>query len=503
LARQPPSFSGSWLGRRCGGWRGSRRAHAGPLSRGPPGGAARRRGRAGPGTGADRPPGSRRRRGRHPAGGADRRTAAPRSNAAIVTRRRKVWRIEVHKQETTRALEHAAARPDVEPDVAPHGIDLGLDYHARTIDRRLDIDRGGPSLGSRDGNEPNTHPQTRRTYLFRGVIVHDCGRRMNGNHRHHSTYYMCHPKANNRGLPDKYARHAKAAYIREDLILDAVSAFYTDRVFGRHRRELLAAEVASTDNRETRQRDAQREQLQRTLADLARRQNNVMRQAQDSDPDDPFTKGLRQTYNDLEAERQAAPRRRCRTRRRRASRPRPTQHSRRRTQRRPALPALAPRPGARTPPPGAVRDLQPHHPTPAQQRRRDHHHPAPRRGATPHRPHGRKDHHDHRTRTARSTGPALLCGCCRCTFSISTRILLACSVTWKRPSGRSAELSVAMRKWLCARAAVQADPGHAARLPLQQPEGLGQGGRGAGRSPVDVEHVVDDAGGHRRRLLIG
>jgi hypothetical protein len=31
-----------------------------------------------------------------------------------------------------------------------------------------------------------------------------------------------------------------------------------------------------------------------------------MRQAQDGDPDDPFTKGLRQTYNDLEAERQAA-----------------------------------------------------------------------------------------------------------------------------------------------------------------------------------------------------
>jgi hypothetical protein len=160
--------------------------------------------------------------------------------------------------------------------------------------------------GSRDGNALNTHPQTRRTYVFRSMIIHDCGRRMQGNHRHKSAYYMCHPKGNNRGRPDKYARHPKAAYIREDLILDAVSAFYTDRVFGPQRRELLAAEVAGTEDRETRQRDADRERLQRALADLARRQNNVLRQAQDGDPDDPFTHGLRRTYNDLEAERRSA-----------------------------------------------------------------------------------------------------------------------------------------------------------------------------------------------------
>jgi DNA gyrase/topoisomerase IV subunit A len=59
----------------------------------------------------------------------------------------KVWRIEVHEQETARALEQAAAQPDLEPDVAAPGVDLELDYHARTMDRGLDIDRGGPSLG--------------------------------------------------------------------------------------------------------------------------------------------------------------------------------------------------------------------------------------------------------------------------------------------------------------------------------------------------------------------
>jgi DNA invertase Pin-like site-specific DNA recombinase len=163
--------------------------------------------------------------------------------------------------------------------------------------------RRAAKRGSRDGNQPNTHPKTRRSYLLRGMVLHSCGRRMYGNHRHNSGYYMCHPMSNNRGRPDKYAGHEKAAYIREDQILGAVSAFYADRVFGPHRRDLLAADLATVDDRETRQRDTDRDRHQRALADLTRRQHNVMRQAQDGDPDDPFTQGLRHTYNDLETQR--------------------------------------------------------------------------------------------------------------------------------------------------------------------------------------------------------
>lgn len=153
--------------------------------------------------------------------------------------------------------------------------------------------RRAAKRGSRDGNSLNTHPSTRRTYVLRSMVVHDCGRRMYGNHRHNSTYYMCHPASNNRGRPDKHAGHEKAAYTREDAVLDAVSAFYADRVFGPHRRDLLKADLATVDDRETRLREAERERLQRTLADLTRRQHNVMRQAQDCDPDDPFAQGLR------------------------------------------------------------------------------------------------------------------------------------------------------------------------------------------------------------------
>lgn len=65
-------------------------------------------------------------------------------------------------------------------------------------------------------------------------------------------------------------------------------------------------QLAKTDDRASRKRQAERERLQRLLADVARRQETVLRQVQDGDPDDPFARGLRGTYNDLEAQKTAA-----------------------------------------------------------------------------------------------------------------------------------------------------------------------------------------------------
>ncbi|GAB2954170.1 hypothetical protein GCM10023080_011220 [Streptomyces pseudoechinosporeus] len=159
--------------------------------------------------------------------------------------------------------------------------------------------------GSRDGHASNAHPQTRRTYVLRGMLLHACNRRMFGKHRDGITYYSCQPQANNRGRPDAYAGHPKTVYLREDAILEAISAFLSNRVFGPERRELLAAELASVDDRAARQRQTERDRLQRTLDGLSHRQENILRQAETGDPGDPFTKGLRESYNRLEAEREA------------------------------------------------------------------------------------------------------------------------------------------------------------------------------------------------------
>ncbi|WP_322769137.1 recombinase family protein, partial [Frankia sp. Cr1] len=162
--------------------------------------------------------------------------------------------------------------------------------------------------GSREGNDLNTHPAARRTYVFRGMIFCAYGRCMIGyiSRPGAPVSYICWPKGNNRGREDKLAGHPKTVRIREDVLLNAVPDFYAERVFGRRRVALLTAELATFDDRAAQERAAARGKLQRRIEDLASKQDNILRQAQDGDPADPFTQGLRRSYNDLDSRRAAA-----------------------------------------------------------------------------------------------------------------------------------------------------------------------------------------------------
>jgi site-specific DNA recombinase len=165
--------------------------------------------------------------------------------------------------------------------------------------------RRAAKRGSRTGHDPNRHPRTVRSYLLRGMLFCSCGRRMDANHRHGSVYYRCYPRANNRGRPDRYTGHPTMVYVNEAVLLDALDAFYADRVFGPRRRDLLAADLDGLDDTAARQRERDRQRHQRALAGITRRQHNLLRQAQDAEPADPFTAGLRASYNQLEADRRA------------------------------------------------------------------------------------------------------------------------------------------------------------------------------------------------------
>ncbi|MFE5501321.1 recombinase family protein [Amycolatopsis japonica] len=160
--------------------------------------------------------------------------------------------------------------------------------------------------GSRDGDTANKHPLTVRTNLFRSRIICGCGRRMYGCVRNKASYYLCQIRNNNRGRPDKYADHQKALYVREDAILDAVTKFFADRVFGQDRRAILAADLSGVDDRATQDRQNERERLRRQLDDIAQRQKSLLTQAQQGDPNDPFTKALRGSYNELEGSKSEA-----------------------------------------------------------------------------------------------------------------------------------------------------------------------------------------------------
>ena len=158
-------------------------------------------------------------------------------------------------------------------------------------------------MGSRAGHGVSRHPAARRTYLLRGMVFCGCGRRMFGGPRGKNVYYLCWPRANNRGRPDKHTGHPATVYLREHHLLAVIGDFYAQRVFGPDRRDLLAADLATIDDRQARARDTARDRHQRALAELERRQQNLLRQAQDAGPDDPFGAALRANYNQLDTQR--------------------------------------------------------------------------------------------------------------------------------------------------------------------------------------------------------
>ncbi|MFD8493337.1 recombinase family protein [Amycolatopsis sp. NPDC059657] len=156
--------------------------------------------------------------------------------------------------------------------------------------------------GSRDGSDRNRHPNTKRAYVLRGRVVHTCGRRMLG-HRHRGhIYYRCWPTNNNRGRMDKLPDHPQTVYMREDAILAALNVLYAEYLFGNRRMALLMPHLAQVDDRERGERAEQRARLRKRADDLGRKQGNVLSQAEDADPADPFTQGLRERYNALGAE---------------------------------------------------------------------------------------------------------------------------------------------------------------------------------------------------------
>lgn len=118
------------------------------------------------------------------------------------------------------------------------------------------------------------------------------------------TYYRCWPTNNNRGRPDKHAGHPRTVYVREEAITAVVDRAFSQFLFHPQRRVLLSRDVDQAGQRAHAERAEQRSRLQRRTADLARRQENLLRQAEDADPNDPFVQGLRTRYNDLQTERQ-------------------------------------------------------------------------------------------------------------------------------------------------------------------------------------------------------
>jgi len=153
---------------------------------------------------------------------------------------------------------------------------------------------------SRDGDELNSHPATRRFYPYRSRIrCRDCRRRMTGmtyvNPGGQPVYYRCpHNPATPRhavACPD----HPRTVQAPEALLDQIVGQFFADRIFGPGRAKLLAAQLPATDAGAIAERDAQAARLQARIKRIETAQNSQILELEDlpADPADTAAAAMR------------------------------------------------------------------------------------------------------------------------------------------------------------------------------------------------------------------
>ncbi|MBI1758793.1 MAG: recombinase family protein [Actinobacteria bacterium] len=128
--------------------------------------------------------------------------------------------------------------------------------------------------GSRSEPGPNRHPATTRTYLLRSYLRCDlCGRRTYGSTRRTHTYYRCTPNPTNHAHQPWFGDHPANVLIREDHLLPPLAEFFTDRIFGTHRKTYLTATTATVTDPDL---DTRIAALETQITTLQHQQDNLI-----------------------------------------------------------------------------------------------------------------------------------------------------------------------------------------------------------------------------------
>ncbi len=123
---------------------------------------------------------------------------------------------------------------------------------------------------SRDDTEPNTHPQTRRSYVFRSRLrCHDCQRRMSGhNPSGHASYYVCPHTPKIHYSVRTYPSHPARVSVREDRLIAVLGEFCDTHLFGPGRAGHLARMLPGTAASEAQQREKKTAGLRKRLQQI-------------------------------------------------------------------------------------------------------------------------------------------------------------------------------------------------------------------------------------------
>ncbi|MDQ1307208.1 MAG: site-specific recombinase [Actinomycetota bacterium] len=160
---------------------------------------------------------------------------------------------------------------------------------------------------SRSGTTLNAHPQTRHSYALRSfVFCALCGRRMSGKTHNQRPHYVCYPKNGQRPTG-----HPVSIIVREEPLLTFLGTFFNTHLLGPDRAEHLAATIRDQVPGPAPDHTHRLAALNQQIADLAGKQQRLLHQAENGDPSDPFTAGLRNRYNDLDIQRRKLEQERC------------------------------------------------------------------------------------------------------------------------------------------------------------------------------------------------
>jgi site-specific DNA recombinase len=124
---------------------------------------------------------------------------------------------------------------------------------------------------------------------------------MQGKTRRGNSYYACIPKPGYR--PPGHTGPA-SFWLREDILLDGLSGFLSEQVFGIARQRLLDDSLKAMDTARQRERQSQRAALSRAITDNKARSRNLVRSLEASDdPDQDLIRDINERRAELRAER--------------------------------------------------------------------------------------------------------------------------------------------------------------------------------------------------------
>ncbi|BCB88860.1 iron chelate uptake ABC transporter family permease subunit [Phytohabitans suffuscus] len=161
--------------------------------------------------------------------------------------------------------------------------------------------------GSRTTGGTNTHPATRHTYLYRGLLrCGYCGWRMHGTQANGLVYYKCRGPRNTAGKP-RDPDHPRTLSIREDALTPAIANLITTRIFGPERQAHLHHQHVALPRERAEQHARATDVASKSVENITNRQRNLMTELEQTPADDhAYRAGIRQRYRELDQQRAQA-----------------------------------------------------------------------------------------------------------------------------------------------------------------------------------------------------